>query len=260
MIQAQTDAAREAMNAGNLEAANAAVAIALGGDPKNIGALELKTEIDSKRTGNQVAADESARAAAARAVEQRRQSGPIGNARELFRGGDVKAALAALGQAPAADAAVAAKLQEDMARCNQMFQSGTAAAAAGQANKAVQLLGQTRKLADAILPGSTIASEAGEQLSQLEDKLGFAARTAGKPDEAYRHFAVAHGANARDAQAQTELKRLEGEAHEIFVQAYSARNSDPEAAERKFHQVVGMTPTTSSDHKLAAEWLAKVGK
>lgn len=258
-VQQQVELARASMAKSDFEVAAKAIEVAQGGDPKNTAASELKAELDAMRSRAQALAKEAAHSEAARATDQRRQSGPIGSARELFRNGDVPGALAMLGQASAADVALARGLQDGMTKAATALREGKAAAEAGDNARAEDLLVRARAASTAIVPNGALATRANESLAGVEDKLGFAARGAGAGDRGFRHFTAAAAADPHDDRARSELKKIEVESHELFVAAYSAREQDPEAAERKFRQVLEMTASGSADHKGAVRWLSQLG-
>ncbi len=253
--------AGQKLAAGDLAGAKALMDQALAADPAQPEAIALQPKLASATALQRATAAERARMEAEHAAQLRLERGPVGQARGLFRNGDVAGAFAVLRSASGADAAPAGRLLADVSTFSSAFQRGKAAVQARRSQAAVDDLALAHDLAVRIggADGS-MAVSSGRLLAQEHDRLGLQARSSRQFERAFRHFSSAQQAFPGDDQSKEQLGRLSTDAHELFLTAYGQmENGDPAAAVRNFRLVVAMTGPGSIDHQKAQSWISQLG-
>jgi pSer/pThr/pTyr-binding forkhead associated (FHA) protein len=259
-VAGQVQKASDSLVANDLTSAKTLLDLALAAEPDQPQALALLPKLNGALAVARVNSAERDRLQKIHDAEIRLEKGPIGQARGLFRSGDVGGALAMLQTATGSDVALAGPLRSSINSFSKAYQEGRAALSSRRNDAAVREFGQARSLALQI-GGSdgALAVSTGKTLAQLHDQMGMTARSARQMDKAYRHFAAAVEANSNDFQAHEQLHRLETEAEDLYHTAYGQISSDPTVAARNLKLVVEMTPPSSSYHQKAQERLSQLG-
>ncbi len=259
VVAGQVQKANEALAQNDLSTAKTLLELALAAEPEQPQALALQPKLTGALAVARVNTAERERLQKIHDAEIRLQKGPVGQARGLFRNGDVGGALAILKTATGTDAILGGQLATSIAAFSRAYQEGKQALASRRNDSAVKELEEAHGLALQI-GGSdgSLAVNTGRTLAQLHDQLGMTARSARQMDKAYRHFAAAQEAYANDSQAHEQLHRLETEAEELYHTAYGQIDTDPAAAAKNLKLVIEMTPPGSSYHTKAQDRLKQV--
>jgi tetratricopeptide (TPR) repeat protein len=258
-VVGQVQKASDSLAQNDLTSAKTLLDLAMAAEPTQPQALLLVPKLNGALAVQRVNSAERDRLQKIRDAEIRLEKGPVGQARGLFRSGDVGGAQAILRTATGSDAVLGAQLGSSINAFNHAYQEGKQALGARRNDSAVKELGEAHRLAMEI-GGSdgALTVSIGKTLAQLHDQLGMTARSARQMDKAYRHFAAAQDANPNDFQAREQLHRLETEAEELYHTAYGQIDNDPSAAQRNLKLVIEMTPAGSSYHQKAQERLKQV--
>ena len=259
VVVGQVQKAGDSLAQNDLTSAKTLLDLAIAAEPNQPQALLLLPKLNGALAVARVNSAERDRLQKIKDAEIRLEKGPVGQARGLFRNGDVGGAMAILRTATGNDAVLGAQLGTSINAFNHAYQEGRQALTSRRNETAVKELGEAHSLALQI-GGSdgALAVSTGKTLAQLHDQLGMTARSARQMDKAYRHFAAAQEANANDSQAHEQLHRLESEAEELYHTAYGQIDSDPAVAARNLKLVIEMTPPGSSYHTKAQERLKQV--
>jgi tetratricopeptide (TPR) repeat protein len=105
---------------------------------------------------------------------------------------------------------------------------------------------------------SKTARNAGVKLAGALCKSATAAKAAAQFAQAGEKATEALKADPGNACATNILSDLKIKAHEMYMSAYSEKDSTPEEAIEKFRQVIQMTLPDSDDHQKAQSWLQKL--
>ncbi len=133
---------------------------------------------------------------------------------------------------------------------------------AGRNAEAVQNLEAAERLDRLIAPagGSRPGNDVRHQLADLHYGLGTRAKTDGHLAQAATHFRAAMAADAGHVLAAQEMQKLQREAHDLYLRAYIAADTDPETARGMLHTVLQVTPAGGDDAKKAKKLLDKLDR
>jgi pSer/pThr/pTyr-binding forkhead associated (FHA) protein len=105
---------------------------------------------------------------------------------------------------------------------------------------------------------SKLARNAGIKLGTSLCKSASAAKAAGQYARAGDLATQAGQADPGNNCATAMLGDLKTKAHDLFMQAYSLKDQDPDQAVEKFKQVIQMTSSDSEDHIKADKWIKEL--
>jgi pSer/pThr/pTyr-binding forkhead associated (FHA) protein len=105
---------------------------------------------------------------------------------------------------------------------------------------------------------SKMARNAGTRAANIFYKSASAARAAGQWARAVEYSKRTLQADPGHVGASTILAELKQKAKDLYLQAYSIKDSNPEDAAPKFREVIAMTPPDDETHQKAQTWLDKI--
>ncbi|WP_306440928.1 FHA domain-containing protein [Corallococcus aberystwythensis] len=107
---------------------------------------------------------------------------------------------------------------------------------------------------------SKMARNAGTRAATIYYKQAAAAKAAGQWSRAMEAARNALRADPNNTGAANIVNDLKGKAKDLYMQAYSIKDSSPEDALPKFRDVVSMTPTDDELHGKAQGWVEKLSR
>ncbi len=108
--------------------------------------------------------------------------------------------------------------------------------------------------------GSKMARNAGTRAATIYYKSAAGAKAAGQWSRAMEFARRALQADPAHAGAANIVNDLKGKAKDLYMQAYSIKDSSPEDALPKFRDVVAMTPPDDELHGKAQGWIEKLSR
>lgn len=108
--------------------------------------------------------------------------------------------------------------------------------------------------------GSKLARTAGTRAATIYYKSAAGAKAAGQWSRAMEFARRALQADPAHAGAANIVNDLKGKAKDLYLQAYSIKDSSPEDALPKFRDVVAMTPPDDELHGKAQGWVEKLSR
>jgi pSer/pThr/pTyr-binding forkhead associated (FHA) protein len=253
--------ARNKMEEGDAQAANALVAPVLAADPGRTDALAISDAISGhKRTvANAQRAQAYERKKAADAVVKPPPPG-VSAIVEAYVAGDIGAAMErAEGQTDPR----ATKLLHDLKAFDAAYRDGLARTQQKQLNEAIRALDTADKLDRAIAGGreSRLGKEVRRALGNLHYNLGAQALQSGSEEalsSAAMHLRYAVAADPENDAAKRQLSEVTSKVKELYQQAYFEKDSDPEQAKKAFKTVVLALPASDELQQKAKRWLDKL--
>jgi tetratricopeptide (TPR) repeat protein len=108
--------------------------------------------------------------------------------------------------------------------------------------------------------GSKMARNAGTRAATIYYKSAAGAKASGQWSRAMEFARRALQADPTHAGASNIVNDLKGKAKDLYLQAYSIKDSSPEDALPKFRDVVSMTPPDDELHGKAQGWVEKLSR
>lgn len=105
---------------------------------------------------------------------------------------------------------------------------------------------------------SKMAKNAGTRAANIFYKSASAARAAGQWARAVEYARKTIQADPGHVGANTILSELKQKAKDLYLSAYSIKDSNPEEAAPQFREVIAMTPEGDEIHDKAKTWLDKI--
>ena len=121
-----------------------------------------------------------------------------------------------------------------------------------------QLLSLDRRITGGSI--SKMGRVAGTKAANIFYKSATAAKTTGSWARASEYAEKALAAEPNHVGARALMEEMKAKAKDLYLQAYSNRETDPDDAVAKFKDVIAMTPSSDEWHKKAKSRLEEMGK
>jgi tetratricopeptide (TPR) repeat protein len=106
--------------------------------------------------------------------------------------------------------------------------------------------------------GSKLSRSAGTRAANIFFKNASAAKASGQYGRAMENAQRALQADPNHAGANNIATEMRQKAKELFLYAYSLKDTNPEDAVPKFREVMAMTPSSDETHQKAKSWIEKL--
>jgi tetratricopeptide (TPR) repeat protein len=121
-----------------------------------------------------------------------------------------------------------------------------------------QLLSLDQKITDGRM--SKMARSAGTRAATIYYKSASTAKAAGQWPKALEYAVKAQKADPGHAGAQGIINEMRQKAKDLYLLAYSTKDSNPEDALQKFKEVLAMTPSDDETHQKAQRRIEELAK
>lgn len=185
--------------------------------------------------------------------------GPVASkAVQLFKEGDVNAAVQTIESSDAANNPKVQKLLQNLKAFAEVFPSATSAYKAKK-DTAISALERSLSIARSIAPkGNKYLGDISKMLSDMYTYKGI--KDFYKEDyfSAIDNLQKALKLNPANETAKKKMVEMGNVAQRLFEEAYVLKNADPEAAKKKFKIILKIAPPDSEFYKKAKEWITKL--
>ncbi|HYO65375.1 MAG TPA: FHA domain-containing protein [Archangium sp.] len=176
---------------------------------------------------------------------------PWDQAVDRFRDGDLNGAMA-MANACAGKSSQCKTLMAQLADFGNLYKKLEDLDAKGLA----RLLDLDKKITKG--QGSKLSRNAGTRAANIFFKSASAAKASGQYGRAMENAQRALQADPSHAGANNIVAEMRAKAKELYLFAYSLKDSNPEDAVPKFREVMAMTPAEDETHQKAKSWVEKL--
>ncbi len=244
-LSARMNDAREAMNASKFDEVVAITTDLLLAQPDDRDATKLSEDAKAalEKPNKPVAVK-----------QQEGGSKPWDSSLERYRDGDLSGALALANECAAKKVGKCRELVRDMSELGELNKK-----AESLDEKKLQRLSQLDREINGGKP-SKVTAAASSRLSNLHYKRASAAKAAGDWGKASEFAKKALQADPDHGPARAMMNEMRAKAKEVYILAYTLKESEPEQALEKLHQVIDMTASDDEWNVKAKALVEKISR